>query len=127
LHSVKTKYIVADFAEGKEIYDSIRKEIQILDIGILVNNVGMMYEFPNDVDQINENLLWQIINVNVGACTMLSRMVIPQMKLKRRGMIVNISSGSECQPSPLMAVYGATKVYIKNFTLGYYYHLFLSL
>lgn len=61
-----------------------------------------MYDFPNDLDQISEDLLWQIININVGAVTMMSRIIIPQMKINRRGIIVNISSGSECQPTPLM-------------------------
>lgn len=118
MYSVKTKYIVADFGEGKAIYDSIRQEIQLLDVGVLVNNVGRMYDFPDELDNISEDLIWQIININIGAVTLLSRAVIPQMKINKRGIIVNVSSGSECQPSPLMTVYGATKVYVKNFTLG---------
>lgn len=118
LYSVKTKHITADFSRGKEIYDDIRKELQLLDIGILVNNVGRMYDFPDDLDNISEDLLWQIININVGAVTMMSRIIIPQMKANRRGIIVNISSGSECQPTPLMTVYASTKNYIRNFTLG---------
>jgi 17beta-estradiol 17-dehydrogenase / very-long-chain 3-oxoacyl-CoA reductase len=101
-YSVKTKFIAVDFGSGREIYDEIRRELQLLDIGILVNNVGRMYDFPNDLDQISEDLLWQIININVGAVTMMSRLIIPQMKINRRGIIVNISSGSECQPTPLM-------------------------
>lgn len=115
---MKTKYIVADFGKGEEIYDNIRQQLQLLDVGILVNNVGRMYDFPDKLHNITESLLWQIININVGAVTMMTRAVIPQMKTKRRGIIVNISSGSECQPVPLMAVYGATKIYVKNFTLG---------
>lgn len=118
LHPVKTKYIVADFGKGKEIYDDIKQQLQLLDVGILINNVGRMYDFPDELDNIPENLLWEIININVGAATMLSRAVIPQMKINRRGIIVNVSSGSEAQPAPMMAVYGATKVYVKNFTLG---------
>lgn len=118
LYPVKTKHIVADFGSGREIYDEIRKELQLLDIGILVNNVGRMYDFPDDLDNISEDLLWQIININVGAVTMMSRIIIPQMKVNRRGIIVNISSGSECQPTPLMTVYASTKNYIRNFTLG---------
>lgn len=43
---VKTKCITADFSGGAEIYDSIEKELNGLDIGILINNVGMSYEYP---------------------------------------------------------------------------------
>jgi len=117
MHSlVKTKYIVADFGDGKSIYDDIRQQLQVLDVGVLVNNVGRMYDFPDVVDNVSEDLIWQMININVGAVTMMSRIVIPQMKSNRRGIIV--SSGSECQPAPLMAVYASSKVYVKNFTLG---------
>lgn len=118
MYSVKTKYIVADFGAGQNIYEEIRHELQVLDIGILVNNVGKMYEFPDQLDKISDDVIWQIINVNVGAVTLMSKIVIPQMKEKRRGIIVNISSGSECQPTPLMTVYASTKSYVKNFTLG---------
>ena len=73
MYAVKTKCIAIDFGSGREIYDEIRKELQVLDVGVLVNNVGRMYDFPNDLDQISEDLLWQIININVGAVTMMSR------------------------------------------------------
>lgn len=115
---MKTKYIAADFGEGKEIYENIKQQMQLLDVGILINNVGRMYDFPDELDNIPESLLWQILNINVGAVTMMTRSVIPQMKINKRGIIVNISSGSECQPAPMMTVYGASKVFVKNFTLG---------
>jgi 17beta-estradiol 17-dehydrogenase / very-long-chain 3-oxoacyl-CoA reductase len=117
-YSVKTKYLAIDFGAGQEIYDEIRRQLQVLDIGILVNNVGRMYDFPDDLDNVPEELIWQIININVGAVTMMSRIVIPQMKINKRGIIVNISSGSSCQPTPLMTVYASSKIYVKNFTLG---------
>ncbi|CAO1336764.1 unnamed protein product [Diamesa serratosioi] len=118
MYSVKTKYIIADFSAGKAIYDDIKKQLIDMDIGVLVNNVGRMYDFPDDLDHISEDLLWQIININVGAVTMMSRILIPQMKQNARGIIVNVSSGSECQPAPLMTVYASSKVYVKNFTLA---------
>lgn len=118
MYPIKTKYLVADFGNGKELYDEIKQQLQLLDIGVLINNVGKNSDFPDDLSNISEETLWQIININIGAVTILTRVVIPQMKLNKRGIIVNISSGSECQPTPLMQVYGASKVYIKNFTLG---------
>lgn len=111
-------HISVDFSHGAVIYDNLRSQLKHLDIGILVNNVGRMYDYPNDFDKISEDLLWDMININIGAVTMMSRIVIPQMKLQRRGLIVNISSGCETQPMPLSAVYGATKSYTRNFTLG---------
>lgn len=66
--------------------------------------------------EVPEDELWDIINVNVGATTMMTRLLIGQMKDRKKGAIVNISSGSELQPLPLMTVYAATKVYINSFS-----------
>lgn len=44
---------------------------------------------------------------------MMTRMLINGMKARGKGAIVNISSGSELQPLPYMAVYAASKVTIK--------------
>lgn len=77
-----------------------------------------MYDCPDDVHNVPEDTLWDILNINVAACTILTRMLVPGMILRKRGAIVNISSGSELQPVPYMATYGATKAYIRNFTLA---------
>lgn len=115
---VKTKIIVIDFAMDRKIYDVIRKELEPIDVGILINNVGRFHEYPDTLDNIPEDLIWDVININVGAVTILSRMVIPKMKENRRGIIVNVSSGSELQPVPLGNVYASSKIFTKNFTLG---------
>lgn len=63
---------------------------------------------------MSEQLLWSIININIGAVTMMTRMLINDMKVRGKGAIVNISSGSELQPLPYMAVYAASKVTVYN-------------
>lgn len=83
---------------------------------VTVNNVGKNYEYPMFLGEVPEDDIWDIINLNVGATTQMTRMVINQMKSRGKGAIVNISSGSEFQPLPLMTVYAATKVYIKSFS-----------
>lgn len=54
--------------------------------------------------------LWNIINVNIGAVTMMTKLFIEEMKKRGQGAIVNVSSGSELQPLPLMTAYAASKV-----------------
>lgn len=87
----------------------------------LVNNVGRMYDFPDELSNVSEQLLWDIVNINIGAVTMMTRMVINDMKQAGRGAIVNISSGSELQPLPFMAVYAASKVSNELIALRYYF------
>ena len=66
--------------------------------------------------EVPEDELWDIINVNVGAVTLMTRMIIEGMKERGKGAIINVSSGSELQPLPLMTVYAATKVYVRSFS-----------
>lgn len=113
---IEIKIIKADFTEGENAFLKIRPQLQDISIGILVNNVGKQYEYPMYVGEVPEMELWDIINVNVGATTLMTRLVIGQMQARGRGAIVNVSSGSEFQPLPLMTVYAATKAYVKNFS-----------
>lgn len=75
-----------------------------------VNNVGMQYTYPMYVNEIPDSTVWDLVNVNVGATTHMTKLVLPGMKTRKRGAIVNVSSSAELQPLPLMAVYAATKV-----------------
>ncbi|KAH8325756.1 hypothetical protein KR067_007027 [Drosophila pandora] len=113
---VKTKWIAVDFKQGREIYDQIEKELAGIEVGILVNNVGMMYEHPETFDLVSEELLWDLLTVNMGSVTMLTRKVLPQMIGRRRGAIVNLGSSSELQPLPNMTVYAASKKFISFFS-----------
>ncbi|XP_032681739.1 inactive hydroxysteroid dehydrogenase-like protein 1 [Odontomachus brunneus] len=113
---IEVKIIVADFSEGKNIYNKIKLQLQDIPIGILVNNVGKMYDYPMYLGEVPEQDLWDIININVGATTLMTRLVIGQMQQRGRGAIVNISSASCLLPLPLFTVYAATKIYMKNFS-----------
>lgn len=66
--------------------------------------------------EVPEEELWDIININIGATMMMTKLVLPQMIARKKGAIVNVSSSSELQPLPLMTVYAATKVHISIYT-----------
>lgn len=76
----------------------------------------MQTSFPTFITESSEKELWDIIMVNCGAATFMTKIILPQMKQRQQGAIVNISSGSQYQPLPLMSVYAATKTYLKHFT-----------
>nr|XP_012229802.1 PREDICTED: inactive hydroxysteroid dehydrogenase-like protein 1 isoform X2 [Linepithema humile]XP_012229803.1 PREDICTED: inactive hydroxysteroid dehydrogenase-like protein 1 isoform X2 [Linepithema humile] len=113
---IKVEIITADFAEGEKAFLKIRPHLKDIPVGILVNNVGKMYEYPMYLGEVPESDLWDIIMLNVGATTLMTRLVIGEMQKRGKGAIVNVSSGSEFQPLPLMTVYAATKAYMKNFS-----------
>nr|XP_033797165.1 inactive hydroxysteroid dehydrogenase-like protein 1 isoform X3 [Geotrypetes seraphini] len=71
--------------------------------------------------KIPEEKLWDIINVNITAASMMIHMVLPGMVTRRKGAIVNISSASCCKPTPQVAAYSASKAYLDHFSRALQY------
>jgi 17beta-estradiol 17-dehydrogenase / very-long-chain 3-oxoacyl-CoA reductase len=86
--------------------------IKIFLRGPTVNNVGVMLPHPIFMEEISEQLIWNNILVNVGATTMMTSLVLPGMKQRKRGIIINLSSVLGVAPGPFLSVYSATKVCI---------------
>lgn len=114
---VKTKCITADLCQP-EAFDNIAKEIAGLDIGVLVNNAGLSYEYPDWIVDVPDWRLQAIIDLNITALTKMCKMVIPGMAERKRGCVVNISSASGTAPTGLLSVYGASKTYVDFFSEG---------
>ncbi|XP_014273513.1 very-long-chain 3-oxoacyl-CoA reductase [Halyomorpha halys] len=112
---VKTLSIQADFTD-RNCYDKIKKNLDGRDIGILVNNVGIARKTPAEYCTVDEEFIWNELDVNCGSVSMMTRIVLPQMKPKRKGIIVNISSLSIIFGSPTMGIYASTKCFVNMFS-----------
>ncbi|PSN48986.1 Very-long-chain 3-oxoacyl-CoA reductase [Blattella germanica] len=118
-YEVHTKIIDCDFTNDSiENYDRVEKLIYHLEIGILINNVGMSNPHPDYFLDLPENkkIYGSIIKCNICSVTFMTNLILPKMCEKGRGVIVNISSTAAIIPSPLLTVYGATKAYIQKFS-----------
>jgi 17beta-estradiol 17-dehydrogenase / very-long-chain 3-oxoacyl-CoA reductase len=89
----------------------VEEEIKGLDIGILINNVGITYPSARFFHEVDENVWMNIVKVNVEGTTRITKAVLPGMIERKRGAIVNIGSGAAIVvPShPLFTIYAATK------------------
>ncbi|XP_072278834.1 inactive hydroxysteroid dehydrogenase-like protein 1 [Pyxicephalus adspersus] len=120
-YGVKTRYIVADFGLGHKVYPHIKEALKDVDVGILVNNVGVFYKYTQFTTEVPEDKLWEIININIAAAVMMVYIVLPGMVKKKRGAIVNVSSVTCCKPSPLMSMYASTKSFLDHFSQALHY------
>ena len=104
------KTIAVDFTKADDsVYGAIRKGLDGLNIGLLVNNVGMAPE-PKPFGMIqDEQFLNNILNCNALSLCRMSHIVVPQMAKRRCGVIINIGSITSAGPSPFVNTYGATK------------------
>jgi hypothetical protein len=87
-----------------------------LAIDVLINNAG----FGTHGDFAREDPAEQsrMLQVNVVALTMLTRLLLPAMIERRRGRVLNVASTAAFQPGPLMAVYYASKAYVLSLSLA---------
>lgn len=83
----------------------VKKVVDNLDVGVLVNNVGMSYPRPYDFLEAPLELTDRLVEVNINSMTRMTYLVLPGMKSRRRGCIINVSSGAGSLPQPLQATY----------------------
>lgn len=113
-HSITVTVLAQDLAErgaGSGVHRTLTE--QGIRVDSLINNAGFgtYGEFAEeDLDRVLSE-----IQLNISALVELSRVFMPDL-LRGRGTLINIASTAAFQPTPGMAVYGATKAFVLNFT-----------
>lgn len=116
----KTKVIVCDLAEEKnvrDLYEKTKKE----NIDILVNNAGFgLFGFFDETDLDRE---LEMINVNVKAVHILMKLFLKDFVKRDSGYILNVASSAGFLAGPKLNTYYATKNYVLKLTLAVYEEL----
>ncbi|XP_048357675.1 very-long-chain 3-oxoacyl-CoA reductase-B-like [Sphaerodactylus townsendi] len=119
-HGRSTRVIRTDFTGGSEIYEPIRAALEGLEIGILVNNVGItgfhigpFLSFPNLDKYTND-----AVNCNMLSAVKMTQMLLPQMVAREKGIIINVASVAGRRPWPFNLLYGVTKTFVDFFSQG---------
>lgn len=121
-YKVKADYIVADLSDYGSA-ENLYKEVinRGYRINYLINNAGF-----GDYGNFLERSLakyQQMIHLNITSLTELTWLFAKDMVKDKRGGILNIASTAAFQPDPYMAIYGATKSFVANFTEALSYEL----
>jgi len=105
------RVVVADLSEPA---GAAKLAAEVPEVSVLVNNAGFG-DFGDFASAAPERID-QMIELNVGSVTRLSRAYLPAMLERGTGRIMNVASTAAFQPGPLMAVYYATKAYVLSFS-----------
>jgi len=85
-------------------------------VHVLVNNAG--YNFRGPVEEAPSEQLARIIDVNLRAPVVLTRLALPYLRRSGRAAIVNVASIAGQIPLPCEATYSATKFGLRAFTFA---------
>ena len=110
---VDTKVIVADLSDitkVKELYVLTKED----NVDILINNAGFGLFGKFYETDLNREL--EMINTNIVAVHLLTKLFLRDMKKRNSGYILNVASSAAFGPGPLMSTYYATKAYVNNLT-----------
>ena len=110
--------MVGDVAEPHGAAETVAAaESRLGPLDILVNNAGITGPLGHDWTA-DAGDWWRTFETNMRGPFLYAQAVLPRMIARRRGRIVNISSGAAIGRLPLMAVYGATKAALTQWTTG---------
>ncbi|KAF2343482.1 Short-chain dehydrogenase/reductase SDR [Trinorchestia longiramus] len=91
------------------------------EVGLLINNAGVSHEFPDFF--MNDTRSDQIVSVNCINTMRLTKAVMRTMAAQRRGQIVNIGSMLGRMPGPMLAVYSASKAFMRSWSESLFYEM----
>ncbi|MEZ4280983.1 MAG: SDR family NAD(P)-dependent oxidoreductase [Myxococcota bacterium] len=123
-HGGRAVPIVGDLADAKDYDRIVAAAVAALGpIEVLVNNAAAAFYLP--FDKLSETRFRVAYAINVHAPWRLSQLVVPGMRARGEGWILNISSATSAHPTlpyrdfdGLSFLYGSTKAALERFTAG---------
>jgi NAD(P)-dependent dehydrogenase (short-subunit alcohol dehydrogenase family) len=102
------EYVVADMNRREDVQRLARTALELMGrVDILVNNAGS--NTPQGIDQITDDTWDRLVELNLTSVMALTRALVPQMKERRWGRIIHISSIMGFISKAGRNVYSATK------------------
>ena len=90
-------------------------------VDVLINNAGVAYRTV--VEHWDDQAWWEIMETNVRGPCELIRLVLPGMRAKRAGRILNISSVGGMMAMPTMSLYSAAKFALEGASEALWYEV----
>ena len=101
--------IRADISRGPDVGALIQTvRAKWGEIDILVNNAGIGHK-PQALDTLSEETFDRILAINAKSVFLTAREIVPAMKARKRGVILNIASTGGISPRPNLTWYNASK------------------
>lgn len=107
-------YIIADTSQPKQLRGLVENHIKIkkCSIDVLVNNTGGPP--PGPIAEMRSEQILDTVNMHLIAAHELATLLIPSMKMKQYGRIINITSTSIKEPIPDLGLSNTIRAAVAN-------------
>ncbi|HEY6120920.1 MAG TPA: SDR family oxidoreductase [Pyrinomonadaceae bacterium] len=114
-NSVRAQYFALDLSQPEAPHQLfVETEKRGLNVDLLINNAG--FGAMGDFATLDLNRQLNMIDLNINGLVELTYCFLQPMRQEKQGAIMNVASTAGFQPVPYMALYGATKAFVLNFS-----------
>lgn len=112
------KAIETNVANDASVLQMVKRAEQLFGgIDILVNNAGTTH-LPAPMEEVSEDDFDKVFAVNCKSVYLTAKYIVPIMKAKSSGAILNVASTAGVSPRPRLNWYNASKGWMNNATKG---------
>jgi NAD(P)-dependent dehydrogenase (short-subunit alcohol dehydrogenase family) len=109
------RFVVADMGRRADVSKLAQVTLEQMGrVDILINNAGT--NVPQPIDEIKDEDWDRVMEINLGSIMVLTRALVPQMKTRRWGRIIHISSVMAFGSKKGRGAYSATKAALVGMT-----------
>jgi uncharacterized protein len=120
-YGVKVYYLEADLSESQAVFQVTAWALSKGPVSVLINNAGIGGTRAYDV--ASAEYIDSIIQLNIRATSLLTRLILPELKCQKHAFILNVASMASFSPIAYKTVYPASKAFIWSFSRGLYEEL----
>jgi uncharacterized protein len=119
-YNIKAEYFETNLSENNSVYDIANWASQF-PVDTLINNAGI--GGTKAFDEASPAYIDNIIQINIRSTSLLTRLILPQLKLHKKAYILNVASMASFSPIAYKTVYPASKAFVYSFSRGLYQEL----
>jgi short-subunit dehydrogenase len=110
-----------DVTNSEQVRQMVEKALSIHPIDVVLNNAG--YGLIGPLEALTAEQINSQIQTNLFGVIYITKALVPYLRKRRSGVIINVTSSFGLLSFPTCSVYSATKFAIDGFSEGLYYEL----
>jgi short-subunit dehydrogenase len=113
-YNVRVEYYETDFSKPNSVYELASWVNERFEVETLINNVGIGGQISFARSKVE--YLDAIIQINIRTLSLLTRLLLDNLKRQDRSFILNVASMASFSPIPHKAIYPASKAFVYVFS-----------